>query len=196
MPAPEETHTQVAPLQVEGTEASCQHLLHEICHPLQCQNLTCVLYPPCFCKLGVRRDGLSFTYGDIFNKGHRGDVDVWALKVIVGSDGSLEIPGKQKEGDYNLERRWLRSFPLGSTPHPEQFRVHLLCCLHLLRASINHPRMLQDNTTQNTAFYLPAAPSDTTSLLCLFPLELLELRSLEGPIPLSSWRSWAARSTR
>lgn len=35
-------------------------------------------------------------------------------------------------------------------------------------------------------------PFDTISLLCfLFPLELLELPRLQGPIPVSYWGSWA-----
>lgn len=56
---------------------------------LQSKGLTCILYPPCFCKLGIRRDGLSFTYGDIFHKRHGRDIDIWTLKIIVGSNGSL-----------------------------------------------------------------------------------------------------------
>lgn len=64
-------------------------LMHVTRALLQSEGLTCVLYPPCFCKLGVRRDGLSFPNGDIFNKGHGGYVDIWALKVIIGSDGGL-----------------------------------------------------------------------------------------------------------
>lgn len=95
--------------QDSGTSCLELQLLHEICHRvtsspntlsphplmhvtralLQSEGLTCVLYPPCFCKLGVRRDGLSFPDGDIFNKGHGGYVDIWALKVIIGSDGGL-----------------------------------------------------------------------------------------------------------
>lgn len=54
------------------------------------------MYPPRFRKLGIRRDGLSFTYGDIFNKGHGGYIDIWTLEIIVGSNGGLQIPRKQK----------------------------------------------------------------------------------------------------
>lgn len=101
----------VAPVRVRCARTSCLELqlLHEICHRvtsspntlsphhlmhvtralLQSEGLTCVLYPPCFCELGVRRDGLSFPDGDIFNKGHGGYIDIWALKVIIGSDGGL-----------------------------------------------------------------------------------------------------------
>ena len=65
------------------------HVIHTTWALLQSKSLTCVLYPPCFCKLGIRRDGLSFTYGDIFNKGHGGYIDIWTLEIVVGSNGSL-----------------------------------------------------------------------------------------------------------
>lgn len=89
-------HLRVDPAQWSAQEfpASSQDPSHWIPAPaewglLQCKGLTCILYPPRFCKLGIRRDGLSFTYGDIFHKWHGGDIDIWTLEIIVGSNGSL-----------------------------------------------------------------------------------------------------------
>lgn len=41
-----------------------------------------ILHLPGFYKLSIKRYGLLFSQGDIFNKGRRGGSDVWALKVI------------------------------------------------------------------------------------------------------------------
>lgn len=58
---------------------------------------TCVLYPPGLCERCVRRDRLAFANRHVLNEGHGRSVNVGTFKVIIRTNGSLQVPGKRRE---------------------------------------------------------------------------------------------------